>query len=245
MKYENTNWYKNAKIAETIQQEAALKDLVPLIPIGLASALVAVFLGSGIQNAAKRYQVSQEEIQHASQEEIQHALSNPEIVEQVKGEMQVRQPSKPQETQKTQKTQEIPSGDFNTNVKENVIARTIYAEGRNEPTEGLMAIATVIYNRGNGNVDNMIQAIKNPKQFSCWNKATSSDWTNMKQGKGTNWGTASNIANSIINGTFQPIGSWNHYYNPKLANPYWGYVDKQKTKLRPHNAIGNHIFMTM
>ena len=91
-KQENIDWYKNAKLTEIVICEAALRNY---IPIGLASALVAVFLGSGIQNAARQHNVSEQE--------IQNALANKDIVQQVQQNMQQpQQPSKPQQEQTIQ-----------------------------------------------------------------------------------------------------------------------------------------------
>jgi hypothetical protein len=91
----------------------------------------------------------------------------------------------------------------------------------------------------------MIDDIKTPKRYSCWNKATAIpnnkvDFTNMKQKPGDIWGDSMEIANSIISNTFTPSGKWNHYYNPHKCDPDWSYDDGQK---RPYDAVGNHYFM--
>lgn len=232
------NWYRNAKIAESIYQEAALREW---IPVGILGAMVAVFMGSAISNAAKHNNVAEEE--------LQQALSNKEMVQQVQQAMQTTSPEQllspknmesNKSTSQPEKPKELSKQD---KININVIARTIYAEGKGESYKALRAIASVIYNRGNNSFEGAIGAIKKPKHFSCWNKANASDWTNMKQGKGSTWNYAMQLAESMFNGTFSTDGDWNHYYNPKKCSPYWAYLDKSKTKLRPHEAIGSHYFM--
>jgi spore germination cell wall hydrolase CwlJ-like protein len=210
------NWYKVAKI----QQEAGLKEMIPR---SLLAAVLAVISGSSIGYAAQNYNVEQSE--------IENALSNPKIMSALQD-----QENDGQNQDKMSKEQRI---------QENIIARTIYAEGRGESHKGLMAIATVIFNRGKGTPEGMVAAIKKPFQFSCWNSADASDWVNMKQGSGQAWDQAMNIANTMMNGSFNPLDNWNHYYNPWEANPYWAYTDKSKTQLRPFVTIGNHRFMTL
>lgn len=213
------NWYKVAKI----NQEAGLRET---LPAALLAAIISVMGGMNVWSASRQYDVEPEA--------IEQALSNPSITNAISNEKN--------KEKSNQKEQEFSQEQL---LQENIIARTIYAEGRSEGSDGMNAIATVIYNRGNGNPQKMIEEIKKPLQFSCWNKAGASDWTNMKQGKGSSWDTAMSIAHSMINGTFQPVDTWNHYYNPSIADPSWGYTDKSRTQLRPFDTIGNHKFLTL
>lgn len=127
-------------------------------------------------------------------------------------------------------------------IQHNIIARTLWAEARNNGEKGMRAVASVIYNRGNGNTDAMIKVIKAPKQFSCWNRMSLKDWLSfkLKRRSGKEWDTASQIAYEMINGTFKPVTIATHYYNPAKVSPEWAYINN---KIRPHLAIGDHVFM--
>ncbi len=126
----------------------------------------------------------------------------------------------------------------------NIITRTLWAEGHSDKEDGMRAIASVIHNRGNGEVEAMIDAIKAYKQFSCWNSMTSSDWENfvIKNRSGAEWETAKQIATELIDGTFTPVTTADHYFNPNKAKPSWGYING---KLKPHEKHGSHVFMKL
>ena len=216
------NWYKIARI----QQQAELSGLSKT----LISAIFAVLAGWTTLNAAKQFGVNEEE--------IEQAMSNPNVM----AEVQSQDPTEDQMQQERDKTDQ----EYKNTIK-NIMARTLYAEGKNESYAGMKAIASVIYNRaGSNDLNEILKAIKAPKQFSCWNSADNEDWTNMKQGKNNSaWNNAMQIAEEVVNGTFAPSGTWSHYYNPSLCDPYWAYTDKSKTQLRSHKDIGRHRFMQM
>jgi len=125
---------------------------------------------------------------------------------------------------------------YSTKEMHNIIARTLWREARNDGETGMRAVASVIYNRGKGNVTKMVDAIKAPKQFSCWNKMTPSDWANfkIKQYDGPEWNIAIKIATELVNGTFTPTTDATHYYNDKIVSPGWA---KEK-----ETRIGSHLF---
>lgn len=270
-----TTWYRYAQIKHELEKEAGWKENVQY---GIMAAMVAVFFGSGIMNAAKKYNVSEQELSSAFQ--------RPEIVEQAKELASNIDPAMNTMSFGTENTnaapyaaRTAPAGRYSTpappqtapdvdkqigqfemrqdaaesslalteeqKLQENIIARTIYREGTAEPHEGRIAIASVIFNRGNGNAGTIMGEIQKSKQFSCWNKATEKDWTNMKQYSGGVWDDSMEIASSILRGSFTPTTKANHYFNPQKANPSWAYLDKAKTKLRPYQQIGNHLFMSI
>lgn len=158
----------------------------------------------------------------------------------VGGALAFNQPQAAPEPHK-QKT-EITDQKFSQEEMHNIIARTLWAEARNDGDEGMRAVASVIYNRGRGKLSAMVDAVKAPKQFSCWNKMTKSDWDNFKtkQKDGREWQIAKNIATEIARGEFKPTGNWDHYYNPDKASPAWG-----KGDVRPEEMIGSHRFMKL
>jgi len=121
------------------------------------------------------------------------------------------------------------------------IARTLYAEAKGESLAGKKAVASVIYNRANGNPANMVSVVKQKKQFSCWNKGIPPKGNDTDQ----NWIDCLNIAKEMVNKKFKPTIPTNikHYLNPTVAHPTWAYVDKEKTKLKEGIKIGNHYFI--
>ena len=134
---------------------------------------------------------------------------------------------------------------MNPAEQQNVIARTIWAEARADGDEGMKAVASVIYNRGGGNVAKMVDVIKTPKQFSCWNKMTKANWDRfvMKQKDGKEWEYANALAAQIMKAQFIPTTDATHYFNPNKVMPSWAYASTGV--LRPHDAIGDHYFMKL
>lgn len=132
----------------------------------------------------------------------------------------------------------------NRRIQQNIIARTLWAEGRNGGEASMRGVASVIYTRGYGNPTEMVKAIKVPRAFSCWNKMTDRDWNNFKfkQKEGAEWGIANRIALELMNGMFKPVVDADHYYNPLKAKPSWAYVNGRH---RPYKVLGGHRFMEL
>ena len=116
------------------------------------------------------------------------------------------------------------------------IARTLWAEARGDGDRALLAVASVIYNRARGNTLKMGQVVTAPKQFSEWND------TIPPAGTGDVWNRCLEIADEMLDGSFKPLGEYNHFYNPAGANPGWAYANG---KLRPFTAIGHQHFLTI
>jgi len=228
-----SNWYiKYSMTRDYLTQEAGWKDN---IISGVLAAIVAIFLGSTVYNAARKYNVNEQEILEAMQDET--------IVIKAKELASRQQQINKEQLKSTQQTEPTQQTEHDLLI-ENIITRTIYAETMGEPLSGKMAVASVIYNRGGGNPQRMVKAIQIPKHFSCWNSASEKDWNNMKQGKGKDWNESQNIAKMIMQRSFSPTTRTNHYYNPEKANPSWAYLDpKTRQKLRPFVKIGNHHFL--
>ena len=222
----NTNWYE--RYANTsIEQEAGIKEN---LMTSILSALVLILSGSTIQNAAQRSKIAEEQLIEATKnEELMNKAKNIFNNYNMQQE-QIPQEQIPQEQQKQ--------------IAKNILARTLYAESKGESYEGKIAVASVIFNRGRGNLNQMIKAIKIPSHFSCWNSMDWNEFT-IKDFRGRKWEECSKIAEDIINGSFTPTTNANHYYNPKKCNPYWAYLDKAKTKPRPYKRIGNHNFINI
>ncbi len=113
-----------------------------------------------------------------------------------------------------------------------MIAFTLYMEAGSEPFAGKMAVASVIWQRAHGNIDEIEEVILAPKQFSCWNHTQEG-----VSGIGPRWDTCLKIAESMITGTFEPTIQADHYYNPTLCAPRWA---KGMSEVA---VIGGHRFM--
>lgn len=115
----------------------------------------------------------------------------------------------------------------------NMVARTIYVEGRSEGSDGRKAICSVIRNRANNDKNNIAAVIKEKSAFSCWNKMTDSDWKNFTYkiptkgslsivGNKDNklvWNECVSLAIQLFEGRFEStIGNRNSYLNPKKAS---------------------------
>jgi len=135
----------------------------------------------------------------------------------------------------------------------NILARTIWAEGRGERDldKSLRAIATSIYNRaqekiGQGKIsDDPLAYAKvtlTPYQYSAWNGWTiknPTEYPDAKDRSGRGWNEAQKIASEMTSGTFKPLPELEgvtHYFNPRTSNPGWG-KDKEFVQ------IGNHRFL--
>ena len=111
-------------------------------------------------------------------------------------------------------------------------------EARGEGEHGQRAIATVIYNRAHGKAENMEGVCLKPKQFSCWNGKTPKS---VKIAPKNDFDRqayiiALKIEKELLNGNFEPLGDWTHYYNPRLCSPKWA-------QGVPYLKIGNHNFL--
>ena len=133
----------------------------------------------------------------------------------------------------------------------NVVARTIYAEARSEGTEGLDAVASVIWNRAGGKPENFVPVISKKSQFSSWGSYRGG-WTDKdfvykipsfqifkKTSQRKIWDYCVHLATLMYNGDFKStIGNRNMIGNKKLDNKdawnSWG----KDCDLR----IGNHVF---
>ena len=132
----------------------------------------------------------------------------------------------------------------------NILTRTIFAEAKGESLEGKKMVATVIYNRAGGKLENMARVCFRNLQFSSWNNFTDKSplLYQIKIPKSVSkdpkaekaWKDCKDIIDSIVNGTFQPLGNWNAFLNPKTADPEavngWG------TTMSNKKTVGKHRF---
>lgn len=117
-----------------------------------------------------------------------------------------------------------------------IVAKTIYGEARGQGIEGMKAVASVIWNRANGNISKLKSESLKPKQFSCWNKGPV-----VPDKKSKVWLECEKIAKSMYSGGFTPITTGDHYFaykgKYKVKNePYWA------LNRNPVDTKGDHKF---
>lgn len=135
----------------------------------------------------------------------------------------------------------------------NILMRTLYAEARGDKKPGMDMVMTVIWNRGAQDLKHLADECLRTEQFSCWNSVTNSlktpstykiefpEGAKAKAGEDRQmWLVASNIVESVFNGSFHPVNDhWNAYYNPDKAHPSWA------KKLRNTKMVGHHLVGTL
>ncbi len=122
-----------------------------------------------------------------------------------------------------------------------LMARTVWGEARGEGTQGMLAVAWVIWNRASQPKwwgRNIEEVCLKPYQFSCWNK---DDPNKEKLEKITlddlGFARAYYASLAVLLGELPDItrGS-THYFNPRAATPKW--AEGKQAQAR----IGKHLF---
>ena len=137
---------------------------------------------------------------------------------------------------------------FYNELATDVLARTLWGEGRGESGAGMEAIASVILNRvakaqergkywwGN----DIISVCQKPYQFSCWNRSD----PNYKKlqavtDQDIHFATAIRIARRGVAGTLADTTGGATHYHARSITPAWAKGQK------PSAIIGNHIFYAL
>ncbi len=182
---------------------------------------------------------------------IPNILKASDIERAVKGN-----PTAIQEFQKVLRTAEVNKqdkfGGYTLAQAANILARTIYKEGRSEGHEGRHHIATVIYNRSGKDRNKMVSVCFKPSAFSVWNAIAPSTTSGkyapasyrivipassvQNKAEEEAWTDAKAIASELMTGKFVPDGNYNSYYNPKKVTPSWS------TKMTGVKDVVNHKF---
>jgi len=115
-----------------------------------------------------------------------------------------------------------------------LLALTLYLESASEGLTGMQMVASVIVNRAAGRSDDIPVVILRRKQFSCWNDRKPES---VPVPDNDAWDTAMDIAEMVVDGSFQPLTDATHYYNPKLCSPKWA------EDLVVVARLGNHVFL--
>jgi len=125
-----------------------------------------------------------------------------------------------------------------------IVAETLWREARGEGKAGIRAVASVVWNRSRERQLRPEKVCLQKAQFSCWNGVAIPLPTDIwkKTGEKTHgsgfriWRYCVGCAERIVDGTFVPTVSANHYYNPRMCRPKWG------KSMRGAVKIGRHRF---
>lgn len=112
-----------------------------------------------------------------------------------------------------------------------VVAKTLWHEARGEGSDGLHAVASVIWNRS-ADGQSLRDVCLARRQFSCWNGKQ-----NLSAGSGKVWQECLRLARLMVADQFTPSHSYSHYYAHKVVTPRWASGVKSKV------VIGNHTFL--
>jgi spore germination cell wall hydrolase CwlJ-like protein len=117
-----------------------------------------------------------------------------------------------------------------------IVALTLFMEAAGEGFDGQYAVASVIWNRANGDTSKLVAVCKKPKQFSCWNNRTSydvpTDYASLVA-----WNHSLRLATAMVDGTFRPLHNATHYHAIWMKKyPSWA------SKMKYVTTIGKHIF---
>lgn len=137
------------------------------------------------------------------------------------------------------------AAEFYNELAVDVLARTLWGEGRGEGAQGMEAIASVVLNRvavaqERGNYwwgGDIISVCQKPYQFSCWNRSD----PNYKKllavtDKDIHFATSLRIARRAVAGTLADTAFGATHYHTKAVSPFWS------KGVDPVAVIGSHIF---
>ena len=122
------------------------------------------------------------------------------------------------------------------------IAFTLWGEARNQPEEGILAVASVIYNRTVERLkrfedeipaDAMVKVCLAPHQFSSWTKEI---FNQQEPSDCDKWTICCKIAEDMVSGAFEPTIDATSYFADYIEKPYWANAMTFVTK------IGQHLF---
>jgi spore germination cell wall hydrolase CwlJ-like protein len=137
------------------------------------------------------------------------------------------------------------AAEFYNEVAVDVLARTLWGEGRSEGQRGMEAIASVVLNRvavaqergGYWWGNDIVSVCQKPYQFSCWNRSD----PNYKKllavtDKDIYFATAIRIARRAVAGTLPDCAYGATHYHTNSVAPFWA------EGADPVVIIGTHIF---
>jgi len=143
---------------------------------GSVAAAFAVLMGTmGLWQAVEKYNADPQEIEKIIEENSNHTSSerggrhwdqnqvqewnrlNSEQINPQQNKKEFKNPSKTNEKESSLQNKKI-----------NLLARIIYKEAGGESSKGRQAVATVLWNRANGNPERLDDVIMKKHQFESW-----------------------------------------------------------------------------
>lgn len=227
-------WYQNAKTIKTadIEKEASLKQN---LLVAALTSLLMLPIDLVALHFSRKMNTTPEQVKNSLTSEVfdqaRQLLNNPED-----SSAKVLIDSAKQEIAEAKAKETAPTEDLSKWAEDiDVVAKTLYGEARSQGESGLKAVASVIWNRANGNKSGFKDKCLQRKQFSCWNDGVVG--VNKLSGK---WALCKKIAESMFLGTFQPTIDANHYYAFQgrygISEPYWAKGEKAV------GTVGDHKF---
>ncbi len=119
-------------------------------------------------------------------------------------------------------------------MNKGIIAGTIWHEARGEGREGILAVASVIWNRAQRDGKSLNAVCLAPKQFSC-NNAGFIKPKPSNQTEADILAFLEGIESQMRAGTFRPTTTATHYHTLNVI-PIWSACMTHK------QTIGNHLF---
>ena len=119
-----------------------------------------------------------------------------------------------------------------------IIALTLFGEARGESLPGKMAVASVIYNRAEGDTTRMAYICMKPYQFSCWNygaKMPTIPAADSPERKA--WNDCAAIAELAATGKLKPVTEATHYHARTMKQP-----PKWTAGQVPCAVLDGHVF---
>jgi hypothetical protein len=122
------------------------------------------------------------------------------------------------------------------------VASTMYFEAADQGHFGRMCQATVMWNEQRYSGKDLVEVVKNPNRYSCWGWSELPKRIRMRLAirrkelmAQVAWNDCWEIACSMLNGTFQPVGDWTNYCRVD-SNVWW------KAQMTETKVVADHIF---
>lgn len=225
---ERATWYQMSKM----EKDAGLKE--NLLVAALTSLLMIPFDLAALHWAKKLGKTPQEigqaitpDIWEQAKQLISQRNDNPEAaslidVAKAEGEKALQESKKTDE----KPVQEVDLTKWAGDI--DIVAKTLYGEGRNQSESARKDLASVIWERAKGDTSKLKTECLKPKQFSCWNNGPVV--VDMKK-ESKVWQACLNLAKTMFNGSFTPTIIADHYWAArgpwKLDSPpYWADTNK-------------------
>lgn len=124
-----------------------------------------------------------------------------------------------------------------------VVAITLWHEARGEGYDGIVAVASVIYNRAAAMntpplPEDFLRVCLKKKQFSCFNNGVKPAIIKTATDRKI-WRVCVGISRQMVAGVFTPTHQYCYYYAHSKCKPKW--AEKAKESM----VVGNHTFLKL